>query len=101
MGALVRSFGRRSAVEGKLQGQSSVDSEGDNATDLVRTLAHAHPLQHCAGEADRLRPRQDGPARHGRGGQTRLDSLTGTLDTQATEEGVILRYNASRRVPAR
>jgi len=93
VGALVRSFGRHSAVEGKLQGQSSVDAEGENVTDLVRTL-HTRTRFSVAPATltgfDLARTVSTGGS--SREGKTKLDTLTGTLDTQSTEEGVILRY---------
>ena len=93
VGALVRSFGRHSAVEGKLQGQCSFDAEGENVTDLVRTL-HTRTRFSISPATltgfDLANAVRTGT--NSREGQTRLDTLTGTLDTQSTEEGVILRY---------
>ncbi|MDM0075367.1 AsmA-like C-terminal region-containing protein [Variovorax sp. J2P1-59] len=96
VGALVRSFGRHSAVEGKLQGQSAVDAEGDNLTELVgalhtRTRFSIVPATLAGFDLARMVSTGSG-----RGGQTKLDSLTGTLDTQATEDGAILRYSGMK-----
>ncbi|WP_435517129.1 AsmA family protein [Variovorax sp. GT1P44] len=93
VGALVQAFGRHSAVEGKLQGQTSVNTEGKDLTELARNL-HTRTRFTIAPATlkgfDLARTVSTG--RSSREGQTKLDTLTGTLDTQATDEGVILRY---------
>lgn len=91
--ALLRSFGRHSVVDGKFQGQTSLDAQGENVTELIRSL-HTRTRFSVAPATlngfDLARTVRTGGSN--RDGQTRLDSLTGTLDTQATDEGVVLRY---------
>ncbi|MDM0107431.1 AsmA-like C-terminal region-containing protein [Variovorax sp. J22R24] len=96
VGALVRSFGRHSAVEGKLQGQSEVGAEGDNLTELARTLHTRTRFSIAQATFTGFDLAKLVSTGSGRGGQTKLDTLTGTLDTQATEEGVTLRYSGMK-----
>lgn len=91
--ALVQSFDRRTAVEGKLFGQTALDTEGDNATDLIRNL---HTRTRFTVKPATLTgfdlAKAIRTAGTSRGGRTTLDELTGTLDTQSTEDGMVLRY---------
>ncbi|MDL9999266.1 AsmA-like C-terminal region-containing protein [Variovorax sp. J22P240] len=96
VGALVRSFGRHSAVEGKLQGQTAVDTEGENVTEMIRTLHTRTRFNIAPANLTGFDLAKMVSTGSGRGGQTRLDTLAGTLDTQATEEGVILRYSGMK-----
>jgi uncharacterized protein involved in outer membrane biogenesis len=90
---LVRSFGRHSVVEGRLQGQTEVDAEGDNVGELVRRL-HTHTRFTVApATLTGFDLAKAVTGNLGRGGQTPLDALSGTLDTQMADEGVILRYS--------
>ncbi|MGO4393484.1 hypothetical protein AB4Z46_19195 [Variovorax sp. M-6] len=92
--ALARSFGRRAAVEGKVNGQTTVDAEGADAVELLRRL-HTHTRFTVAPATltgfDLARAVRS--AGISRGGHTALDSLAGTLDTQASEDGLVLRYS--------
>ncbi|MDM0028107.1 AsmA-like C-terminal region-containing protein [Variovorax saccharolyticus] len=92
--ALVRSFGRRAAVEGKLDGRTTVDAEGSDAGELLR---HLHTRTRFSVAPATLAgfdlARAVSSAGVSRGGRTVLDSLEGTLDTQAGEDGVVLRYS--------
>lgn len=95
IGTLVRSFGRRAAIEGKVNGQTTVDAEGADAGELLRRL-HARTRFTVAPATlsgfDLARAVSS--AGISRGGRTALDSLTGTLDVQASEDGMVLRYTA-------
>ncbi len=90
---LAESFGRRSAVTGRLFGQTEVSMEAPSAGRLLRTLhtrtsftvKPATLLRFDLAKAVRT-------AGVSRDGQTPLDELTGTLDTQATEAGTQLRF---------
>ncbi|SCK06501.1 AsmA-like C-terminal region [Variovorax sp. HW608] len=92
--AFVRSFGRHSAIEGKLTGPTEVDSVGANVGELIRRL-HTRtrftiaPATITGFDLARAVTAPD----VARGGQTRLEALTGTLDTQSTEDGILLRYS--------
>jgi len=92
---LLRSFDRHAAVEGKLGGRTTVDAEGADAGELVRRL-HTRTRFTVAPATligfDLARAVQS--AGISRGGRTALDSLAGTLDTQAGEDGTVLRYSA-------
>jgi uncharacterized protein involved in outer membrane biogenesis len=91
--ALARAFGRRSVVEGKLQGQTAVDAEGENVRELVRSLHTRTRFSVAPATLNGFDlARTVGSGRGSRDGQTKLDTLTGTLDTQSTDEGVVLRY---------
>ena len=91
---LVRSFGRRAAVDGQLNGRTSVDAEGADAGELLR---HLHTRTRFSIAPATLAgfdlARAVSSAGVSRGGRTLLDSLEGTLDTQAGEDGVVLRYS--------
>lgn len=93
MASLLRSFDRRSAVDGRVHGKTSVDSEGDNAGELLR---HLHTRTRFTVTPATLTgfdlAKAVSTAGISRGGNTPLDELSGTLDTQATEDGTVLRY---------
>ncbi|VTU12815.1 putative assembly protein [Variovorax sp. SRS16] len=91
--ALVRSFGRHSAVEGKLSGQTSVDTEGENLSVLIgklhtRTRFTVAPATLNGFDLSKA----ISTAGFSHGGSTPLEQLSGTLDTQASDDGVVLRY---------
>ena len=93
VGELVSAFGRRQAVDGRFDGRTEVRSEGDDVGELIRHLntrtrfvmrpatLKGFDLSKVVGAPDAAR-----------GGQTVLDELTGTLETQNTEDGILLRY---------
>lgn len=95
--ALVQSFDRRNAVEGKLYGQTAFDTEGDNLTELIRGL---HTRTRFTVKPATLTgfdlAKAISSAGVSRGGRTVLDELTGTLDTQSTDDGMVLRYTGLR-----
>ncbi|RZI77618.1 MAG: hypothetical protein EOP80_04160 [Variovorax sp.] len=91
---LTAAFQRRSAVDGRLSGQTELRSEGADPGELVRKL-HSR-TRFSVRPARLLRfdlAKAVTTAGISRDGQTPLDELTGTLDTQATEDGVVLRYS--------
>ena len=91
---LTAAFQRRSAVEGRLSGQSELRSEGADPGELARRL---HSRTRFSVQPARLLrfdlAKAVTTAGISRDGQTPLDELTGTLDTQATDDGVVLRYS--------
>ena len=93
IGQLVSAFGRGAPVAGKLAGATELDAEGRHVAELVRSLHTrtrftVHPAELTRFDlASAVRS-----AGTSRGGRTPLDELSGTLDTQATEEGVVLQY---------
>ncbi|KWT96848.1 MULTISPECIES: AsmA family protein [unclassified Variovorax] len=93
VGELVSAFRRNQAVEGRFDGRTEVRSEGDDVGELIR---HLNTRTRFA-----MRPatvkgfdlsKVVGAPGAARGGQTVLDELTGTVETQNTEDGVLLRY---------
>jgi uncharacterized protein involved in outer membrane biogenesis len=91
--ALVRSFGRHSVVEGRLHGQTSLDAEAENVSGLVRRLHTRTRFTIAPAVLNGFDLRKAiSSTGFSRGGRTPLDQLSGTLDTQAGEDGVMLRY---------
>jgi uncharacterized protein involved in outer membrane biogenesis len=92
--SLLRSFGRHAPLEGRLAGQTSLDAEGSDFAELLRSL-HTRTRFTVAPATltgvDLARAVRS--AGISRGGQTPLDSLTGTVDTRFTDRGVELRYS--------
>jgi len=93
--ALVGAFGRHAAVSGRVSGETTLEAEGGQVGELVRSL---HTRTRFAVRPATLRrfdlARTVRTAGLQRDGQTVLDELTGVLDTQATGDGVRLRYSA-------
>ncbi|MBB3180341.1 AsmA family protein [Variovorax sp. Sphag1AA] len=94
LASLLRGFDRHSAVEGKVNGPTEVDTQGANVGELIRHL-HTRtrftvaPATLSGFDLAKAVTAPDSA----RGGQTRLESLTGTLDTQILDDGVMLRYS--------
>lgn len=90
---LLSAFRRRQAVEGRIEGRTELHSEGENVGELIR---HLHTRTRFSMRPATLKgfdlARVVSPAGNGRGGQTVLDELSGTLDTQAAQDGTVLRY---------
>lgn len=90
---LVGAFQRRNAVDGKINGQTEIETEGDDAVEMVRRL---HTRTRFAVKPatlkgfDLAKAVSSGGA--DRSGRTVFDELTGTLDTQSGEDGIRLRY---------
>ena len=92
--ALVQSFGRHAPVGGQAQGETTLDAEGASLAELLRSL-HTRTRFSIAPAALTGFDLKKAISSAGisRGGSTPLDSLTGTLDTQVTEEGTAMRYS--------
>ena len=93
IGLLTAAFKRRTPVEGRLEGRTEVDAEADNPAALGRAL-HTR-TRFTVRPATLLRfdlAKAVATAGISRGGQTALDELTGTLETQNTDDGVVMRY---------
>lgn len=90
---LSRTFDRRNAVNGRLFGQTAIDTEGENLGALVRNL---HTRTRFSVKPATLNgfdlAKAVSTAGTSRGGQTRLDELSGTLETQSTDDGIVMRY---------
>ena len=89
---LVRSFGRHGVVDGRIQGQTDIDSEGDNVGELFRRLHTRTRFTVAPATLMGFDLTKVVTGKSARGGQTPLDALSGTLDTQNSDDGVILRY---------
>lgn len=93
---LVQAFGRRTSVAGKVNGHSTLVAEADEANELgalVRSLHTRTTFSVRPATLTRLDiAKAVTTAGISRGGTTQLDELTGTLDTQGTEDGIVMRY---------
>ncbi len=90
---LVSAFRRHPAVEGRFDGRTEVRSEGNDVGELIRhlntrTRFTMRPATLKGFDLSKVVGAPDA----GRGGQTVLDELTGTLETQNTGDGILLRY---------
>ncbi|WPH20625.1 AsmA family protein [Variovorax paradoxus] len=94
---LVQAFGRRSAVAGKASGQSTLVAEAGEVGALLRSLRTRTTFSVQPATLTRLDlAKAVTTAGVSRGGSTPLDELTGVLDTQGTDDGVVLRYTGLR-----
>jgi len=90
---MVQAFGRRSAVAGKASGQSTLVAEAGEVGALLRSLRTRTTFSVQPATLTRLDlAKAVTTAGISRGGTTSLDQLTGVLDTQGTDDGVVLRY---------
>ncbi|VTU14918.1 putative protein involved in outer membrane biogenesis [Variovorax sp. PBL-H6] len=93
VGDLVSAFRRHQAVEGRFDGRTEVRSEGEDFGDLMR---HLNTRTRFAMQPATIKgfdlSKVVGAPNAARGGQTVLDELTGTVETQNTEDGILLRY---------
>jgi hypothetical protein len=90
---LVEAFGRRSAIAGRLYGKTELHMEAADPGNLISTLHTRTPF--TIKPATLLRfdlAKAVKTAGTQRDGQTPLDELGGTLDTQATDDGTQLRF---------
>lgn len=92
--ALMQTFGRRAPLAGKVNGQTEISAVGANVAEFWR---NAHSRTRFAVRPATLTrfdlARAIQTAGTSRGGRTVLDELTGTLDTEGTDDGVRLRYS--------
>ncbi|RYF32619.1 MAG: hypothetical protein EOO26_10910 [Comamonadaceae bacterium] len=94
---LVAAFQRKSAVQGKLSGRTVLEAKGSGPLAMVRSL-HTRTTFNVK-PATLLKfdlAKAVTTAGLEREGQTPLDELSGTLDTQATDDGILLRYTGLR-----
>ena len=93
VGDLVSAFRRNQAVEGRFDGRTEVRSEGDDVGELIRHLnTRTRFVMRPATLKGFDLSKVVGAPNAGRGGRTVLDELTGTLETQNTGDGILLRY---------
>jgi hypothetical protein len=95
--SLVQVFGRSSSVAGKVSGRSTLVAEADKAQDLGALLRSLHTRTTFTVQPATLTKldiaKAVTTAGISRGGRTALDELTGTLDTQGTDDGVVMQYS--------
>ncbi|QOF75832.1 hypothetical protein IG197_35595 (plasmid) [Aminobacter sp. SR38] len=87
--ALLEAFHRHSPINGAASGETELRAEGDTAGELFRTLHTRSVLR--VERAKILRFDIDKAVKslgEDRAGETPLDSLTGVMDTQNTEQGM-------------
>ncbi|MBJ2156073.1 hypothetical protein [Variovorax sp. IB41] len=93
---LVQAFGRRTSVAGKVNGHSTLVAEADEANELGALMRSMHTRTTFSVRPATLTKldiaKAVSTAGISRGGTTPLDELTGTLDTQGTEDGIVMRY---------
>ena len=94
--SLVQAFDRRTSLAGKVSGQTTLTAEADAVQDLSALMRSLHTRTTFTVRPATL-TRLDvvkavSTAGISRGGRTSLDQLTGTLDTQGTEDGVVMQY---------
>ncbi|PIF75951.1 hypothetical protein CLU95_3104 [Variovorax sp. 54] len=93
---LVQAFGRRTSVAGKVSGHSTLMAEAGKAQDLGALMRSLHTRTTFSVQPATLTKldiaKAVTTAGISRGGTTPLDELTGTLDTQGTEDGIVMRY---------
>ncbi|MGJ7492598.1 hypothetical protein [Variovorax sp. ZT4R33] len=91
---LMQTFGRRAPVAGKVNGRTELRATGANVAELwrhatTRTRFSVRPA--TLTRFDLAKAIQT--AGTSRGGRTPLDELTGTLDTEGTDDGMRFRYS--------
>ncbi|RYF82992.1 MAG: hypothetical protein EOO29_05070 [Comamonadaceae bacterium] len=91
---LVAAFGRRPAIEGRTSGRTVLQAEGRQVGEMLRSLRTRTDFQMTPATLLRFDlARTVSTLGRERVGQTVLDELRGTLQTQATGEGTRLRYS--------
>lgn len=95
--SLVQAFDRRTSVAGKVSGQTTLTAEADTAQELGALMRSLHTRTTFTVQPATLTKldvvKAVTTAGISRGGRTPLDQLTGTLDTQGTEDGVVMQYS--------
>jgi hypothetical protein len=90
---LVQAFGRRTAVAGKVSGFSTLVAEAGDVGGLIRGMRTRTTFSVRPATLTGLDLAKTVlTAGTDRSGTTPLDELTGTLETQGTEDGIVLRY---------
>jgi uncharacterized protein involved in outer membrane biogenesis len=94
--SLVQAFDRRTSVAGKFSGNTTLVAEAGSSEELGALIRSLHTRTTFSVQPATL-TRLDvakavTTAGISRGGTTPLDELTGTLDTQGTEDGVVMQY---------
>jgi hypothetical protein len=95
--SLVQAFDRRTSVAGKFSGNTTLVAEAGSSEELGALIRSLHTRTTFSVQPATL-TRLDvakavTTAGISRGGTTPLDELTGTLDTQGTEDGVVMQYS--------
>jgi len=91
---LVQAFGRHTAVAGKFSGRTTLAAEAGELGALIRSLRTRTTFSVQPATLTRLDlAKAVTTAGISRGGTTPLDELTGTLDTQGTDDGIVMRYS--------
>ena len=95
--SLAQAFGRRTSVAGRFSGTTTLRAEAAGTDELGALIRGLHTRTTFSVQPATL-TRLDvakavTTAGISRGGTTRLDELTGTLDTQGTEDGVVMQYS--------
>lgn len=91
---LVQAFGRNTSVAGKVSGHSTLVAEAGEVGALMRGLRTRTTFSVKPATLTRLDiAKAVSTAGISRDGTTALDEITGTLDTQATEDGTVLQYS--------
>ena len=89
----VKAFDRRAPLAGKLSGTTDIDVEAEKIAEFARQLHTRTKFLVKPAALTRIDlAKAVSTAGISRGGRTPLDELTGTLDTQFTDDGVILKY---------
>ncbi|MFS2167721.1 hypothetical protein [Variovorax sp. Varisp62] len=95
--SLVHAFGRRTSVAGKVSGHTTLRAEAGDAEELGALIRGLHTRTTFSVQPATLTRLDVAKAVTtvgiSRGGTTALDELTGTLDTQGTEDGVVMQYS--------
>ncbi|CAN5881869.1 hypothetical protein BH11PSE13_BH11PSE13_14710 [soil metagenome] len=91
--SMVKAFDRRTPLAGKLSGMTDVDVQGNQVAEFARQLHTRTKFSVKPAALTRIDlAKAVSTAGISRGGRTPLDEFSGTLDTQGTDDGVILKY---------
>ncbi|MDH6167038.1 hypothetical protein M2282_002187 [Variovorax boronicumulans] len=90
---LVQAFDRRASVAGKVSGHTTLTVEAGEVGEFMRALHTRTTFTVKPATLTKLDiVKAVSTVGISRGGTTPLDELTGTLDTQGTEDGTVMRY---------
>jgi len=94
--SLVQAFDRRTSVAGKFSGNTTLVAEAGSSEELGALIRSLHTRTTFSVQPATLTKldvaKAVATAGISRGGTTQLDELTGTVDTQGTEDGVVIQY---------